>query len=535
MTDTLTDTIDLARAPELRIGRLRVRPAYRQLIHDSGRTEVLEPRVMQVLLALANANGGIVTRDDLSRTCWDRRVVGEDAVNRVISRLRKSADGIGIGSFSIETITKVGYRLRCDEPIDAWLAADARPAQASSTSTTAPPSSVGRPLGPSRRALLAAGAGGFAAIAAGAGWWWTHRTTSPPSRQAAELLKEGINSIMECSHEGQLRAIGLLQRLVAEHPSYADGWGALGYAYACAAGSRPVAEAEAMRVRGRAAVARAKALDADNVYAEVAAATLPPGRGTWLASDRALRAALQRHPGNDQVTYALGEILCQTGRHNESVALFDRVRRDELPTPGLYYCEILALWGADRLEEADALATEGANLYPTQFAIWFFRVYSLMYGGRAATAIGMLRDVSTRPSGIPSEEFAKVEMVARALVSRAKSDIDAAMAIWLERTRLGAGYAENTIQFASGLGRIDEAFAVADAYYFGLGFTVPEVRFAQEQGSYTPMAERGAAFLFYPSTAPMRADPRFAALVEKLGLGDYWRSVGAKPDYLRAG
>ncbi len=185
MTDTLTDTIDLARAPELRIGRLRVRPAYRQLIHDSGRTEVLEPRVMQVLLALANANGGIVTRDDLSRTCWDRRVVGEDAVNRVISRLRKSADGIGIGSFSIETITKVGYRLRCDEPIDAWPTPDARPArepQPSSTSATAP-SSVGGLLRPSRRALLAAGAGGLAAIAAGTGWWWTHRTRRPPRRR----------------------------------------------------------------------------------------------------------------------------------------------------------------------------------------------------------------------------------------------------------------------------------------------------------------------------------------------------------------
>ena len=45
---------------------------------------------MQVLVALAAADGAIVGRDDLTRRCWEGRVVGEDAINRVISRLRRS-------------------------------------------------------------------------------------------------------------------------------------------------------------------------------------------------------------------------------------------------------------------------------------------------------------------------------------------------------------------------------------------------------------------------------------------------------------
>lgn len=105
------DRISLARGAEVRLGRLRVLPGLRQVVRDDGASEVLEPRVMQVLVALACAEGAILTRDDLTWSCWEGRIVGEDAINRVISRLRRVAEGIGEGSFRIETITKVGYRL----------------------------------------------------------------------------------------------------------------------------------------------------------------------------------------------------------------------------------------------------------------------------------------------------------------------------------------------------------------------------------------------------------------------------------------
>ena len=103
------DQIDLARASAFRLGPITVEPALRQV--TAARSETLEPRVMQVLVVLAMANGGIVSRDDLIRQCWEGRVVGDDSINRVIARLRKLADEHGDGAFRIETITKVGYRL----------------------------------------------------------------------------------------------------------------------------------------------------------------------------------------------------------------------------------------------------------------------------------------------------------------------------------------------------------------------------------------------------------------------------------------
>jgi DNA-binding winged helix-turn-helix (wHTH) protein len=104
-----SDQIDLAASPPFRIGRLTVEPAMRQV--TAAVSETLEPRVMQVLVQLAMANGGIVSRDDLVRRCWEGRIVGNDVINRVIARLRRLLEEHGDAAVRIETITKVGYRL----------------------------------------------------------------------------------------------------------------------------------------------------------------------------------------------------------------------------------------------------------------------------------------------------------------------------------------------------------------------------------------------------------------------------------------
>jgi adenylate cyclase len=102
--------IDLAREAPIQLGALGVEPALRRVANDDGREAILEPRVMQVLVALIRAGGRIVSRDELAASCWHGVVVGEDALNRVIGRLRRMLDAVG-GAVRLETITKVGYRL----------------------------------------------------------------------------------------------------------------------------------------------------------------------------------------------------------------------------------------------------------------------------------------------------------------------------------------------------------------------------------------------------------------------------------------
>src|SRR5690348_1279350 len=77
--------VQLGRTPSFRLGALEVDPATRQVIRGS-RSETIEPRVMQVLTVLAQANGAVLTRDELIAACWSGMVVGDNAIHRTISR-----------------------------------------------------------------------------------------------------------------------------------------------------------------------------------------------------------------------------------------------------------------------------------------------------------------------------------------------------------------------------------------------------------------------------------------------------------------
>lgn len=105
--------IDLAREADFALDAMTVRPSVREVETAAGR-EMLEPRVMQVLVALAQAREAVVSRDDLIARCWEGRIVGEDAINRAIGRLRRLSEG-GAG-FTIETVPRVGYRLKVPSP-----------------------------------------------------------------------------------------------------------------------------------------------------------------------------------------------------------------------------------------------------------------------------------------------------------------------------------------------------------------------------------------------------------------------------------
>ena len=113
--------IDLAQEPAFKLASLEVHPATLEVVAGD-RREQLEPRVMQVLVALARRRGEVVSRDELNELCWGGRVVGDDAVNRCIGRLRKLTKSYG--GFQIETVPRVGFRLIAGKPFASTAGSD---------------------------------------------------------------------------------------------------------------------------------------------------------------------------------------------------------------------------------------------------------------------------------------------------------------------------------------------------------------------------------------------------------------------------
>lgn len=102
--------IDLAQEADFDLGSLRVRPAKCE-VEWNGASQILQRRVMQVLVALAHARGSVISQNDLVMRCWRGLSVSDDAIFRCISKLRKLAAGYVDAPYAIETIPGVGYRL----------------------------------------------------------------------------------------------------------------------------------------------------------------------------------------------------------------------------------------------------------------------------------------------------------------------------------------------------------------------------------------------------------------------------------------
>jgi DNA-binding winged helix-turn-helix (wHTH) protein/tetratricopeptide (TPR) repeat protein len=188
--------IILAKEPSFRLGPLLIDPRQRRVQHDDDRSEFIEPRVMQVLVALVRANGEFLSRDDLAFSCWERRIVGDDAINRTLSRLRRVAEGIGAGSFRVETLTKVGYRLAAE----AGTSPPPRPGAASAPGSAA--DSRGRDMAVAAVILAIVG------IAAVWSWQSTPATvtvsvagTRPQSAGLARDLRVDLTQLSEAHPE----------------------------------------------------------------------------------------------------------------------------------------------------------------------------------------------------------------------------------------------------------------------------------------------------------------------------------------------
>jgi DNA-binding winged helix-turn-helix (wHTH) protein/tetratricopeptide (TPR) repeat protein len=511
----MTTPIDLATEPPFAIGELQIYPSTHE-VGRNGKREIVEPRVMQVLVALARADGAVLTRDELIFRCWDGRIVGDDAIHRVLSRLRRLTEGIAQDAFRVETITKVGYRL-------------VRPGR-DSLGDAGDGSSAG---GIDRRTLVAA-TGATAALAAAGLWLGTRPRSGEIPPEARALLEKGQAAIRAGTPEEGAAAISQLREATRIAPWSSQAWGALALAYQQQA-MRSGAEANIQFVaRARAAADRALALDRNDGDARTAMATLLPFYKRWLAYERDCKRVLADHPDHWMLNVAYAHCLCHAGRNRAGLLHLERANAIDRLSPQLQWMRASSLFTLGRLDEADSVIDDAIKLWPRHYAIWFVRNALYNYTGRPKSSLAMIADVGSRPVGIPDWNFELCFKESRALDTRTPKDIEDAMAAHMHAAHQALGFAEIAVSFASMVGRLDDAFAILNAYYFNRGFTIGEQRYSKEQSMFAARSHRYTWLLFAPQTALLRPDKRFGPLLREIGLEDYWREAGVQPDFRSA-
>ncbi len=502
-------------ASKVRLGRAVVRLASRE-VEGPGGTAVLEPRVLQVLMALADHLGEVVARRTLLATCWPGQVVGEDALNRAIAELRKGLR-IADDDLRIDTVPKNGYRLRAPT-------ADAPPLELPAPAPSPSPGAT-MPASRARRRILA---GAVAAASASAAWIGWRSTPRPNDRRAGELIAQAV-AILREDRWGPVDPLMLLHEAVRLRPRDARAYGLRALAL------RDVAQSSGGDVEFRAiadcriAASQALALDPDQPDAQLALATIEPFYTDWLGAEQRLAVLSRRTPDHEATLCEWGELLASTGRAPEAHAVKARLMELEPVSPAYAAETIFAAWCRGDVARMDDLADRALAQWPENAGVWRARMLTLGFSGRPAQALDMM-ERNGGPGDYPPLIGEAYQAAFRAHAARMpiNAAVEAAMAAGAKRQ----SSAIHAIPILASLGATREAFAVADAYFLHKGpFQVP-LRFGASEPSAREMRDRATAMLFVPPARSLWPLPAFESLCRRIGLWDYWRAAGVAPHLL---
>lgn len=379
---------------------------------------------------------------------------------------------------------------------------------------------------PDRRQLLI-GAGAVAAVAAGGYYALRGDRKEPPSPEALLLLQKGIDALqqvdaLDTEQPGSAApAVALLTKAAEAIPDNAMAWGSLAMAYAAQWRASAPAERPGMAERARSSAERALALDNDEPRALAARQMIEPVYRNWQPAERARKKAHlldQRFPIH---IFLYADLLGSVGRNREAAAVAVKADRSRFLIPGADRKVVSALWSADRLQEADRALSEAVARWPEHPQVWRTRLAYLLYSGRAPEELALV-DSKDRPAAIPDLLVKAARATALALAGQGNST--AAVAASLDFVREFPLSAPQVAQACAAVGDGNTALSVLRGYYFG---EAPWTSLVPPGGD----GDRVTVPLFQPPMRALWRTPEFGALLQRIGLEDYWRRSGTAPDF----
>ncbi|MEM1264265.1 MAG: tetratricopeptide repeat protein [Pseudomonadota bacterium] len=309
-----------------RLGEWQVDPASGQLTGDSVAV-TLEPQLMTLLALLAANPVQVLSRQAIEAVLWPRAVIGDDTLARAVSRLRRALGDSAQAPRYIETLPKRGYRL---------IGSVANFAAATSSREQS-----------ARRVvpwLLATTVGLALAV-------WvvldSRETAAPPTVTSVALVERANDLYMRFTRADNEAAIGLYERVLAEHPDNADAQAGLANALvqrvirwpestgapnkgvdtlseALARGLTQGPEATAVLERATAMAERAVRLEPNNPDALKSLAFTVTAQGNLTRGETVYKEVLALNSDAWAALINLGEIESMRGENQAAVDYYER-------------------------------------------------------------------------------------------------------------------------------------------------------------------------------------------------------------------
>jgi DNA-binding winged helix-turn-helix (wHTH) protein/Tfp pilus assembly protein PilF len=496
-------------------------PTQRVLLRDGERVP-LHPKTFLLLQTLIEADGRIVSKDDLLTAVWPDVTVEESSLTKNVSLLRKALDNGAEAAELIETISKVGYRFiapfkliegeqasAMQRHVQARRLAAAEPDEIQTETIPLPlpnsdyPGSA-EPRRPLKWKLLLSSAALLLVIIAAGGWLlWSRRApiVAVPAKSTSnpELYQAYVKGRALCEKrtaEGFQQGIASLNQTMEKDPRNALALTALSNCYQFMAEGAGNSMAEMFERATRAAL---KAVELDENLAEAQAQLGFLEMGQWhvASAERRLRLAVELNPNLAETHARYSIVLLAQGRFEEALAEARRGQELDPSSAQTRMHQARGLYMSRRYEEAIAQCREYVRLDPEFATAHLYLGLSHFHNGEPAKALLPLRQAVKASHGRGETKAALAQTHARL------GQKDEALQLLDELKAQASRNMQENYYVASvyaAMGDQEQAFAWLEKAW---------------QQRHPAFATR---FKIDPNLDPLRSDPRYADLLRRTGL-----------------
>ena len=418
----------------------------------------VSPKAYDVLVALVQQRGHLVTKDELLKRLWPESFVEEGGLTVHMSALRKALGEDAHRPIYIETVARSGYRFIAAVRFDSE---DEKPFASSAAA---------RPV------------------------------------ELYELVGRGRSHLLSDSFLELPAAVDAFRSAIEIDPTYAPAHAGLARARCVLAASHAVPHQEAF-AEAKASALRALAMDSASADAQVALGTvLFLSEWDWTAAERSLQHALEINPDHTEALLQYGSLQEALGRLDDGLRSKQQALADDPRSPGVLVQIAISYWHQRKYDDALVWARRAIDVNPKHAQACQFISYVYLKIGDinrfAAWAVSVAIEF-----GLPEELVAVMKQVtADAQQVYATAGLSGVNRFWAEQipnpqldfdVLLKMPFFRAKIYGAAG--RLDEAFDCLDE----------------------AIAHRDPA-LVHLAVAPdwdgLRDDPRFDDRLKKMGL-----------------